>query len=137
MINKISKIRSYHNNWSQYVKLWLIMWQKKTIKTIDHHNSTTKGLLSNLLMFNDIGQNRSFHNNWSSHINHKRTIVTIVKNSNVIMLPQKSNFKKEITYQLHNFSILMIDDIIRNRSYQNNWSQHINHKRTIFNVTND
>ena len=104
------------------------------ISNIENHKSTTKGLLSNSLMINNIVQNRSFQNNWSPHINHKRTFY---KNSNVIILPQKTNWKKEITYQLGTFSILMNDIMCKNRCYHNNWSPNINHKRTIFDITKD
>ena len=64
--------------------------------TIDYQTSTTKGLLLNSLMSNDICLKRTYHNNLSSYIRHKSTInqeSTIVKISNVKILPQKANCK--------------------------------------------
>ena len=68
-----------------------MIWAKTDlITTIDHHTSTTKGLLSNSPMIIKKGKNRSYHKNCSHQINHKWSKVTI---SNVKINPQKKNCK--------------------------------------------
>ena len=106
--------KSYHNNWSPHIN------HKRTIiKFTNDKWYSPKQILSQILIITHQPQKDYCQIHLWIMIWAKTDLITIIDH-------QTSNTEWLLS------NLLMINDMGQNRSYPNNWSPYVNHKRNMF-----